>query len=390
MANNFVASGLRGIRYRQHETRKHGKQFDKYFIIQFSANKKRITEGVGWASEGWTLQKVNEILCEIKRNIREGKRPQSLAEKREMAAEAQKKTEIVQELSIAERITLKEVFDKYLPVHKTHTTRGTWVTTEQYYRVWIDKPLGHKKIIDIKVDDIQSIITKALETKSSRTVDYIKTVLRQIFNFAKQHDLYFKDNPAMKIKIKRKDNKRNRFLTQEEARTLLDALLEKSVNIHDIALLSLFGGFRAGEIFNLKWENIIWSSEKISILDPKNGESRMEPMHPLVKKMLLRRYESDPNGYIFKSTNGGKIKEVSDTFQRTVDQLGFNKGVTDARQKVVFHTLRHTYASWLVMNGVDLFTTQKLLGHKSNQMTQRYAHLAPEYLSKAVNSLESI
>jgi site-specific recombinase XerD len=78
------------------------------------------------------------------------------------------------------------------------------------------------------------------------------------------------------------------------------------------------------------------------------------------------------------------------TYQRVVQRLGFNLGIDDVTQKVVFHTLRHTYASWLVMGGVDLYTIQKLMGHKSHQMTQRYAHLAPEHLEKAVNSLENI
>ena len=144
MANNFIASGIKGIRYRQHESRKHGKQFDKYFIIYYNVNKKRKVEAVGWASEGWTLQKINEILCELKRNIREGKHPQSLAEKREMAERARKEEETQAVESEAERITLKEVFDKYLEVHKTETTEATWQNTERYYRNWIDKKLGKK------------------------------------------------------------------------------------------------------------------------------------------------------------------------------------------------------------------------------------------------------
>ena len=114
MVSKYFPSGIRGIRYKQHDIRKHGKQFDKYFIIQFSANKKRITEGIGWASDGWTLQKANEILCEIKRNIREGKHPQSLAEKRKMAAEAQKEIKINCELSLDEAIKLKEALDKHI------------------------------------------------------------------------------------------------------------------------------------------------------------------------------------------------------------------------------------------------------------------------------------
>ena len=386
----FKATKFPGVRYREHETRKHGRQKDKYFVIRYQIDKKTKQEGDGWASAGYTEQKVGDLLGEIKRNIREGKHPQSLAEKREMAEQAKREQEMRAIESEAERITLREVFGKYLKVHKTETTKKTWENTERYYRNWIDEKLGKKKLIDITVDDIQPIIAEAIDIRTTRTADYIKAIVRQIFNFAKKRDLYFKDNPAMKIKIKQKDNKRSRFLTQEEARTLLDALAQRSPDVHDIALISLFGGLRAGEIFNLKWEHIIWHSERISIVDPKNGESRMEPMHPQVKEMLQHRYQNNHDGYIFKARNGEKITDLSDTFQRTVDKLGFNDGITDQRQKVVFHTLRHTYASWLVMNGVDLYTTQKLMGHKSNQMTQRYAHLAPGYLEKAVNSLESI
>ncbi|GHT93293.1 hypothetical protein FACS1894122_08290 [Alphaproteobacteria bacterium] len=69
--------------------------------------------------------------------------------------------------------------------------------------------------------------------------------------------------------------------------------------------------------------------------------------------------------------------------------LGFNNGVNDDRQKVVFHTLRHTYASWLVMSGVDLYTVQKLMWHSTIAMTERYSHLAPDHLKKAVSMFEA-
>jgi site-specific recombinase XerD len=66
----------------------------------------------------------------------------------------------------------------------------------------------------------------------------------------------------------------------------------------------------------------------------------------------------------------------------------FNEGVDDPRQRVVFHTLRHTFASWLVMEGVDLYRVKELLGHKDLTMTQRYSHLAPDSLRGAMNILE--
>ena len=390
MATQYKKAKIPGIRYREHPSRKAGIRKDRYYSMFYQLNGKQKEEGVGWLSQGWTERKVAEQLFEIKNNIKLGKHPQTLKEKREMAEQAKKEQEIQEIETISERITLQEAFEEYLKVHKMETTPSTWQSTVMYYNCWISKPLGTKKLTDISVKDIQDVITKASEKLASRSVLYVKAVLRQIFNFAKKRDLYFKDNPAMKVKIKMKDNKRTRFLNQDEAKALLEELKKHSVDVHDIALLSLYSGMRAGEIFNLQWEHVIWHSDRIAIVDPKNGEGRMQPMHPLVKEMLQKRYYTDKDGYVFKSEDGGKINKISRTFERTVKAMGFNDKVTDPRQKVVFHTLRHTHASWLVMNGVDLYTTQKLMGHKSNQMTQRYAHLAPGYLEKAVNSLESI
>ena len=94
---------------------------------------------------------------------------------------------------------------------------------------------------------------------------------------------------------------------------------------------------------------------------------------------------------------------VSDTFARTVDELGLNNTgeviqdkdgndipvrITDARQKVVFHTLRHTFASWLVQQGTPLYTVAELMGHSTLEMSRRYSHLAPDTLRKAALSLQ--
>jgi site-specific recombinase XerD len=69
-------------------------------------------------------------------------------------------------------------------------------------------------------------------------------------------------------------------------------------------------------------------------------------------------------------------------------ELGFNNGITDPRQKVVAHTLRHTFASWHVMAGTDIYTLKELLGHSVIQMTERYSHLAPEALQNATRGFE--
>jgi site-specific recombinase XerD len=92
---------------------------------------------------------------------------------------------------------------------------------------------------------------------------------------------------------------------------------------------------------------------------------------------------------VFPDQKGNKIERISYSFERAVQKLGLNKDVTDPRDKVVFHTLRHTFASWLVQAGTPLYTVKELLGHKSIAMTERYSHLAENTMRDAIKNLEN-
>jgi len=104
--------------------------------------------------------------------------------------------------------------------------------------------------------------------------------------------------------------------------------------------------------------------------------------------MLQKRNPPNPNDYIFKNKNGEKIETISQSFARSVNRLKFNEGVGDRLQMVTFHTLRHTFASWLAMQGESLVTIRELMGHKSFEMTKRYAHLIPDHKKAAALNLE--
>jgi integrase len=121
----------------------------------------------------------------------------------------------------------------------------------------------------------------------------------------------------------------------------------------------------------------------------KNKTGRSVFMTQDVKDMLVVIKPDDANrdDLVFPGRGGVKIGKPSKTFKRVAGRL-FNEGVKDSRQRVFFHTLRHTYASWLVTEGVDLYRVKELLGHKDLTMTQRYAYLAPDTLRGAVNVLE--
>lgn len=105
------------------------------------------------------------------------------------------------------------------------------------------------------------------------------------------------------------------------------------------------------------------------------------------KEMLFLKTRGEKTDFVFPGRNGVKIEQIPDTFERTVKKMGYNNGAKDRRMKVVFHTLRHTYASWLVENGESLYTVKELMGHSTLAMTERYAHLSNGTLQKAVKRL---
>jgi integrase len=210
--------------------------------------------------------------------------------------------------------------------------------------------------------------------------------------------------PVRRVKKPRQDNRRMRFLTSDEANMLLDALKTRSVDVHDEALISLFCGLRAGEIYALTWGDIDFEHLHIHIRDTKNKRDRHAFISHEVKIMLESRHSTQAKTkYVFPASDGTQRLSTSDTFARTVDELGMNDTgdftsnedgeripvkIADARQRVVFHSLRHTFASWLVQRGTPLYTVAELMGHTTLEMTRRYSHLAPDSLRKAALSLE--
>jgi len=94
-----------------------------------------------------------------------------------------------------------------------------------------------------------------------------------------------------------------------------------------------------------------------------------------------------PSALVFPDQNGKLMTRISPTFQRAVNTLKLNQGIKDRRYKVCFHTLRHTFASWLIEDGVDPYVVKELLGHSDFKMTERYTHLGQNILRRALDRL---
>ncbi len=210
---------------------------------------------------------------------------------------------------------------------------------------------------------------------SNATVNREIACLKHIFTKAIEWGIVQK-NPGKKVKLLRERNTRLRYLDEKEIGRLYDAGAE---HLKPIVTVALNTGMRKEEILSLKWKDLDFRNRIIAILDTKNGESRELPMNDIVYKTLLAVKKLPGSPWVFCKKNGERYGNIRKAFEGARKRAA----IVDFR----FHDLRHTFASHLIMAGVDLRTVQELLGHKSFEMTLRYAHLSPEHKKAALDTL---
>jgi integrase len=389
--STWIKSNTTGIRYRLHANRKHGVGFDKYFTIRYKTGGKEKSEGLGWASEGWSEKKAAAILSELKANHTTGTGPRTLTEKRELRTQAERDEAKCDQEEKARNITFGEIFtERYYPqVQHNRRSLRSIQREDELYRLWISQIIGNRPIREVMPLHLEKIKKNmAKEGKSARSIQYCLAVVRQTFNYALKNNLFIGKNPAGAtggVSRPKVDNRRTRFLTREEAGALLKKLSDRSPSTHDMTQFSLHTGARAGEVFNLTWGDVDLLQGTVVFKDTKSGKNRHAYLTDTVKNMLAQRRPKSAvgNSLVFSRKNGNLFDKISRIFTQTVVELGFNTGVTDRRQRVTFHTLRHTYASWLAIDGVDLYLIKELLGHGSIQLTERYSHLSESALKQA-------
>lgn len=355
---------------------------DVYFSIRYTRNGKQYEESIGYKSEGFTAAQAYEILSELKRDIKTGK-ALSLREK----AEQREQEKIANE---AANMTFSELFEEYYQPHiQNKDKKSTYDREVHLYKKWIKPVLGGVKLNLISRTSLIRLL-QPMEKKrlSNRSKNYAIALTRQVFNFAIRNELFAGDNPAAKFdELKKEDNRRMKFLSEEDLANLLEELKKHSYSVYLMALISVDCGLRAGEIFKLTWADVSLEEKMLFLRDTKNGKNRFAYMTNRVAEEFSKLPQGAGNEFVFQSKVGGKIEHVSRTFERAVKALGLNDGITDRRQKVVFHSLRHTFASRLVQKRVSLYEVKELLGHSDISMTMRYSHLADETLREAVSKL---
>ena len=386
-----ISTTYPGVFYRERERK--GKK-DKYFVIRYRVHGKQREEGLGWGSEGWNAKKASLAVGELRQNYSIGDGPNTLRDKRK----ATKEREEVEQARLVQEAEAKKIFtdvfeSAYFPLALADKKKLSTNRERSLFSNWIRPEIGGLPLAQIQPWHLEKIKKSMADAGlSPRTAEYALATIRQVFNYAKRNGLFKGDNPVSSVKIPRSDNKRLRFLTLTEARELLTALKARNETLYCMALLSLHSGLRAGEIRALRWGDVNFERKTLVLKDTKDTKSGRTRMAFITADGLLILKEMDrksPEDFVFQGRDGKMLAEISRIFSEVVDNLGFNEGIIDRRQKVVFHTCRHTYASWLVEQGVDLYTVKELMGHCTISVTERYAHIAKGTLLNAVCTLES-
>ena len=352
-----------GVYGREAVNRKNGNKTDICFDFTYKADGKKIWEKAGWLSEGYSAKLAADIRAERLRSIRHG---QELPKQKTKAP------------------YMRDVWERYYSWAQGSKARKG-IDDFYRYQKHLQDHFGDKRLNEVSSFDLERLksdLTK--EGLSPASVKQCLILIRQIYNKAITWGMYQGVNPIKGVKMPTIQNQRTRFLTHEEADLLLEQLKKSpSPMLYDISLLALHTGMRAGEIFNLKALDLDFASDVIRISNPKNKRTRFAYMTRAVKEMLRGRTPAEPEGLVFPDRKGNQARAVSQAFRRAVNKLGFNKGISDPRELVTFHTLRHTFASWLCIQGEPLTTIKELLGHQTAALTERYSHLLPDHKRRA-------
>ena len=207
--------------------------------------------------------------------------------------------------------------------------------------------------------------------------------LKKAFNLAVKEWEWCRENPVSRVSMEQEHNTRDRWLSREEEARVLQSCAPW---LHDLVTVALHTGMRMGELLELTWRAVDVTRRTVTVVRSKNGERRTIPVNQTVlavlkEKSTLRslRTELVFCSQVFTPMESGHLRR------------SFRVALGKARiDDFHFHDLRHTFATRLVQAGVDLYKVQRLLGHKSPIMTQRYAHHYPESLRGGVEILDQV
>jgi integrase len=285
----------------------------------------------------------------------------------------------------AKKIVFRDFANEYLEYSKANKAKRSYerdvLTLEGHVLdLWGDQQLARitaKMIEDYKTLRLQYVVAATV----NREIDTIKNMLRKAVEWG-----YLNISPGNSVKKLRTGTPHFRYLSGPEAQKLLEACrYSDNPQLYPFIIVALNTGMRLGELTALEWKDIDFRQGILRVDNKqdhhtKNYQVRAIPMNETLADVLRKIPRRLDSSYVFQRKDGSKFHKM---------RTGFENAVIRAKiPHVRFHDLRHTFASHLVMGGVDIRTVQELLGHKDIRMTMRYSHLAPDHMRKAVRVLD--
>lgn len=379
-----IRSGLkktnrRGVYYREHPTRKYGVKKDRQYIIRYWIAKKEVTEVYGWESEGKTELDAERKLAELKTNAKNGTGPVTLAEESRLKEEAKQREEEARkaaEEAERNRCDMSKLFEKYQESKGEYKTART---DKSNFNKHIAPTLGNKYPEQLTPFDIDRIRISMQKTYKPQTVKHVLRLLSRLCLFGSEK--HYCEPLRFKVKVPEVHNEKTEDLTEEQMVKYLNAIeADSNFQVRCIMKLALFTGMRRSEILRLKWDDVNSEKKYIRIRAPKGGKDQVIPLNKMAEGVLdeVRKSIFTSDEFVFPGRKGKPRGDTGKAARRIRDAAGLP---ADFRP---MHGLRHTFASAIASSGeVDMYVLQKLLTHKSPEMTQRYAHLRDEALQRA-------
>lgn len=280
--------------------------------------------------------------------------------------------------------TMTTFFDEqYLPWAKSH--KRSWKKDVQLFKR-VGAAFGDKRLNEMKRQEIQTFhASLAADGLSPASADHGLKLIRQMLNKAVEWEV-LTVNPVARVKLFNADNRVNDIMEPEELDRLVRVLqTDKNRTVCNVALFLLSTGARLNEALGAKWEHIdrtrsVW---RIPAQNSKSKRSRSVPLNEAALGVLDTLGTEGQGGFLFVSP---KTKEHLANIHKVWDRLRVSAGLPKLR----IHSLRHAHASLLINGGRTLYEVQKILGHSSHSVTERYAHLSLKSLMEASNTVSLV
>jgi integrase len=279
------------------------------------------------------------------------------------------------------QITLKDFYFQYLKysesIHSSKTTKTIRVTFN-----FLLRHFGNVLLSEITPKKLDTYFQERIKYNSIYAARKDLINLSSSLNYAVKQK-YLTDNPCKGFKRFKIPEKQPLFFSEIDFEVLLRVIDEP--DIKDLVIFAVNTGLRQMELLTLEWNQINFKDKSL-ILDNRNHLTKSKRIRsvPLNIKALqvLTKREQNKSGETIFTLHGEPIKQdfISKKFKKYVLKAGLNS-------KLNFHSLRHSFASWLIQRGASIYSVSKLLGHSDIKVTEIYAHLRTEDLMNSVSKL---